>query len=318
MIISGVSILLPDNASLLAWGANLRPLTLNGQWWRLITNCFVHAGILHLLLNMYALLYIGILLEPRLGSQRFFAAYILSGIAASVNSLWWHEFTVSVGASGAVFGLYGVFLAMLTTNLIEKNARKALLASIGVFVFYNLANGLKDGIDNAAHIGGLICGLIIGYAYYPGLKKAVSNVFQYTTIIILSVFVLASSFVICSQISNDIGKYEKGMNTFAENERKALLVYNNEDVNMPTDSIKSMLSRGITSWNENIKLITELDRLQLPDTLHKRDEIILDYCMLRLKSYELMNKSVEENSKDYDAEINTYNDSIRIDLERLK
>ena len=109
-----------------------------------------------------------------------------------------------------------------------------------------------------------------------------------------------------------------GTITIIRGERKALLVYNNEDVNTPTDSLKSMLSRGITSWNENIKLITELDKLQLPDTLHKRDEIILDYCMLRLKSYELMNKSVEENSKDYDAEINTYNDSIRIDLERLK
>ena len=116
-------------------------------------------------------LYIGLLLEPRLGTIRFLGAYILTGIAASITSLWWHDLTISAGASGAIFGMYGVFLAMLTTNLIEKSARKALLTSIGVFVFYNLVNGMKGGIDNAAHIGGLVSGLLTGYAFYPSLKR---------------------------------------------------------------------------------------------------------------------------------------------------
>ena len=67
--------------------------------------------------------------------------------------------------------MYGVFLAMLTTNFIEKTTRKALLTSIGVFVGYNLLNGMKDGIDNAAHIGGLMAGLVIGFAFVPSLKN---------------------------------------------------------------------------------------------------------------------------------------------------
>jgi rhomboid protease GluP len=57
MVISGVNIMLPDNESLLNWGANFRPMTLGGQGWRLLTNCFLHIGIFHLLMNMYALLY---------------------------------------------------------------------------------------------------------------------------------------------------------------------------------------------------------------------------------------------------------------------
>lgn len=317
MVVSGASIMLPDNETLLTWGANFRPLTLNGEWWRLITNCFIHIGILHLLLNMYALLYIGLLLEPRLGSQRFATAYLLTGIAASVNSLYWHELTISAGASGAIFGLYGVFLAMLTTNLIEKTARKALLTSIGIFVLYNLANGVKGGIDNAAHIGGLICGLIIGYAFYPGLKKTVSKTFQYITTAALIVFVLTTSFTICSNISNDIGKYDNGMKTFAENEKKALLIYGS-DLNAPTDSLKSIVTTGINYWNENIKIVNELDKLELPDKIHERDKIILDYCNLRLKSYELINKAIAENTSDYDVQIRAYTDSIKNDLERLK
>ncbi len=318
MVIFGANILVPDNQTLITWGANLRPLTLSGEWWRLITNCFIHVGILHLLLNMYALLYIGLLLEPKLGSQCFFTAYLLTGIAGSVNSLYWHELTISAGASGAIFGLYGVFLAMLTTNLIEKTARKALLASISVFVVYNLANGLKDGIDNAAHIGGLICGLIIGYAYYPGLKKTVSKVFQYTTLIVLVVFVLTTSFVICSNISNDIGRYDDGMKTFADNEKKALMLYNVADTNTPTDTLKAMVTRGIQYWNENIKIINDLDKLQLPEAIHERNQTILDYCNLRLRSYELTDKAISENTGEYDSILKTYKDSIMTDLNKLK
>jgi rhomboid protease GluP len=173
MVLSGVHFFLPETESLVNWGANFKPVTLAGQWWRLLTCCFIHIGILHLLLNMYALLYIGLILEPYLGKTRFLAAYLLSGVAASMTSLWWHDLTVSAGASGAIFGMYGVFLAMLTTNLLDKSVKKALLTSIAVFISYNLMNGFKpnSGIDNAAHIGGLLSGLLIGYAFVPALKK---------------------------------------------------------------------------------------------------------------------------------------------------
>ncbi len=314
MVISGANIMLPDNQTLIAWGANFRPLTLEGEWWRLLTSCFVHVGILHLLLNMYALLYIGLLLEPRLGTQRFLAAYLLTGLASSVNSIWWHELTISVGASGAIFGLYGVFFAMLTTNLIEKTARKALLTSIGIFVLFNLANGLKSGIDNAAHIGGLLSGLMIGYAYYPGLRKPVSKRFQYITISILTVFILVTSFVICANIPNDVGKYDEGMQTFAANENNALLVYNATNNNTPLDSLKMLVLSGINDWNKNIILLNNIDKLKLPDEVHKRDIVILDYCNLRLKSFQLLYKKLEENSTAYDANIEAYNNNIQHDL----
>jgi rhomboid protease GluP len=207
---------------------------------------------------------------------------------------------------------------MLTTNLIEKTARKALLASISVFVFYNLANGMKGGVDNAAHIGGLICGLLIGYAYYPGLKKTVSNVFQYTTLIALAAFVLTTSFVVCLNIPNDIGRYDAGMKIFADNEKKALMLYNNANANTPVDTVKAMVARGIHYWNENIKIINDLDKFQLPDALHERNKIILDYCNLRLRSYELTGKAISENTRNYDSILRTYEDSLMIDINKLK
>lgn len=171
MTLASISTINPDTQSLLTWGGNFRPAIGAGQWWRLVTYMFLHAGIVHLAMNMFALLYIGTYLEPLLGKFRYGAAYLLTGICAGLLSISIHGYSVGVGASGAIFGLYGIFLAMLTTTHVEKTVRKTMLRSILFFVVFNLIMGLQGNTDNAAHIGGLISGLVIGYAYYPGLAK---------------------------------------------------------------------------------------------------------------------------------------------------
>lgn len=317
MAINGADIVLPDNESLLKWGANFRPLTMEGEWWRLLTCCFVHIGIIHLLLNMYALLYIGVLLEPFLGRARFLTAYLLTGIAASVTSLWWHDFSISAGASGAVFGMYGVFLAMLTTNLIDKSTRKALLTSIMVFVGYNLINGMKGGIDNAAHIGGLLSGLLIGYAFIPGLRRPGVTRLKYGTIVILTGLVLAGSFVVSKKLPRDLATYEEKMNEFVTLETMAMSVFN-----MPESATKDQLlyeinERGIYFWKESIKLIGDLEKLSLPGAVEKRNAILKDYCELRIKSYELMSRAISEDTDQYNDQIGEYNREIDLKIKAL-
>jgi membrane associated rhomboid family serine protease len=127
MVFNGVNIFHPNVLLLQKWGANIRPLTLEGEWWRLLTSCFLHTSIFHLIGNMSALIYIGLLLEPLLGRLSFFSAYILTGITASLTSLCLHNMITSAGASGAIMGMYGVFLALLTTKLIELEKRNLLL-----------------------------------------------------------------------------------------------------------------------------------------------------------------------------------------------
>ncbi len=305
MILSGVNAFFPDSESLIQWGANFRPITLEGEWWRLITSCFLHIGVFHLLMNMYALLYIGLLLEPHLGRARFLGAYLLTGIFASITSLWWHDLTISAGASGAIFGMYGVFLAMLTTNFIEKSARKALLTSIAVFIGYNLLNGLKGGIDNAAHIGGLISGLIIGYAYFPSLKNNNEPKWKYITIGFLTLIVLSSSSFVYRQIPNDIGEYDKRMQAFVTMESKAIEIYNLPE-NTPNDELLLKIKNGLHYWNESIKLINELDQLNLPEQLHIRNKKLIQYCDLRLKSYEIIYKAIDEDTDEYRLQIDDY------------
>lgn len=170
MALNGTSIIDPSSISLIEWGADYGPLTLTGDWWRTITCNFVHIGIFHLLMNMYAFLFIGIMLEQQIGFRRMFIAYLLTGLGSSAVSLFMHGDLVSAGASGSIFGLYGIFLAFLCFHRIEKGQRNALLSSILIFVGYNLMDGMKEGSNNAAHIGGLISGFLLGMAYVAGLR----------------------------------------------------------------------------------------------------------------------------------------------------
>jgi rhomboid protease GluP len=172
MAVNGAGIFEANGLVHIKWGSNYTPLTLSGDWWRLVTNIFIHFGIIHLLMNMYCLYTVGIYLEPMLGKVKYTAAYLCTGVLASLVSLWWHKDGVnSAGASGAIFGMYGLFLALLTTSLIPQQVRQPLLQSIGLFVVYNLVYGMKGGVDNAAHVGGLLSGFVIGYIYVFGIKK---------------------------------------------------------------------------------------------------------------------------------------------------
>ena len=310
MAIAGVSVIAPDGQQLIDWGANFKPMTLNGQWWRLISCCFIHIGLFHLLFNMYALLYIGLLLEPILGKARFLCAYIATGIAASLTSLLWNDLLISAGASGAIFGMYGVFLAMLTTKHIEKSARKAFLTSILIFIGYNLLNGMKDGIDNAAHIGGLFSGMIIGYIFYPSLKQTDSKRYQNLGIGFVITAILIATTVICTTTSNDVGKYDEKIKEFVALEASALEVYHLPK-NTSEDKILDLINnQGIKNWEKCIRLITDLQKLDLPWAIQYRNQLLLEYCKLRIKSYKLLNKAITEDTDKYKPQIDSCTNAI--------
>lgn len=166
MIIFDVHLLYPNGMELLEWGANRRRETMGGDWWRLVSSMFVHGGFMHLILNIYGLWLAAIFVEPILGRKRYFILYGVSGICGSIASIWWYENTISVGASGAIFGLYGAILGLLLTNAFPKDGKRGILIMIGFYVAINLLWGLTGGIDNAAHIGGLLSGALTGLILY--------------------------------------------------------------------------------------------------------------------------------------------------------
>jgi rhomboid protease GluP len=166
MVLSGVDISSPSALDLMRWGADRRMETMGGDWWRLFTSMFVHSGLAHLFANCIGLIFAAILVETILGHKNYLLLYLLAGLGGSVASIWWHADSVSVGASGAIFGVYGAALALALLNAYPKNAKKWMLVIISVYIILNLLWGLTGGIDNAAHIGGLLSGILITIVMY--------------------------------------------------------------------------------------------------------------------------------------------------------
>jgi rhomboid protease GluP len=165
MVLSGISLTNPTIKQLLTWGANWGPLSLNTQPWRIFASNYLHIGIIHIALNMWCLWNLGALAEQIFDPWTYVLTYTACGIGGSIASLWWHPLVVGAGASGAIFGLAGALIAALYLGRlpIPRDAMRATLRSLLTFAGYNLFfGGVVAGIDNAAHIGGLITGLALG------------------------------------------------------------------------------------------------------------------------------------------------------------
>jgi rhomboid protease GluP len=158
--------LIPHPGIIIQWGSNFGPLTLSGEWWRLFTCMFVHFGLVHLAFNMWVLWNMGRLVERMFGSLHYALLYVFAGLCGSMASLWWHPNINSAGASGAIFGLLGGLLAFVLNpasgvppTIVATQRRSGI-----VFIAYNLFVGFTNhGIDNAAHLGGLVGGFVIGW-----------------------------------------------------------------------------------------------------------------------------------------------------------
>jgi len=155
--------------NLIRWGANFGPLTVSGEYWRLLTAAFVHGGLLHIAFNMWCLWSIGTLCERLFGRWQTLVIYLLTGVGGSLLSIAWASERLSVGASGAIFGIVGALLAGLKFgNLGLSGAQRAqMISSMISFSAINFALGFGflgfgANTDNMAHLGGFVTGLLIG------------------------------------------------------------------------------------------------------------------------------------------------------------
>ena len=174
-----------------------------GEWWRLITSTFVHVTLLHLALNMWCLWNLGLFGEPLLGRPGLVVVYLLTGAAGMLQSLavsrFSGEMSVVAGASGAVFGIAGILIVLLSNRKLALpwDELRSLRRQVIFFALANLAIGMAPGIlpslspqhlrqmhmdpemlpriDNSAHIGGLLCGLALGLPLFPRMTSGRSS-----------------------------------------------------------------------------------------------------------------------------------------------
>ena len=163
---------LSDPATLIAWGGSVGPRTTNGEWWRLITSLFVHAGVLRLLANVIGLVSVGFMLERLVGPVAFAVTYIAAGVMAGVVELSAHQIDVNTGASGAIFGVYGLLLASTMWGFYRPSSATIPLAALkglapGAFVFLSV-DVLTHGLHSDGRFAGLAAGFVAGIILVAG------------------------------------------------------------------------------------------------------------------------------------------------------
>jgi len=173
----------PSVEALVKWGANFVPLTFgHAEVWRLVTSIFLHGNWLHILVNMYSLFAVGTILETFCGEKKYLLIYFLTGILASFASAAYSLIrikpTISVGASGAVLGVYATLLTIMYVrkDIFIPKARRDMLRNGALFVGYNLFIGIMvPEIDNAAHVGGFLSGIVAGFLVAPSIRLQVQS-----------------------------------------------------------------------------------------------------------------------------------------------
>ncbi|MCU1247003.1 MAG: rhomboid family intrarane serine protease [Edaphobacter sp.] len=191
MVLHGVSATDPTTGQLVHYGATNAYLVLSGQWWRLLTATFVHVGLLHIATNMWCLWNLGLLGEPLLGPAGLIAVYLITGVAGNLLSLLFNVFqrdgvSVGAGASGAVFGIAGILIVLLSNKKLPIPAfeLKRLRRSVIQFAVLNLIIGVGANftsivrIDNKAHIGGFLSGLALGVPLLPRMTSGRTRYLQ--------------------------------------------------------------------------------------------------------------------------------------------
>jgi rhomboid protease GluP len=174
MAVFSGAVFAPDRPTLIAWGANYGAQTLGGEWWRLVTSTFVHIGVIHIALNMWVFWNLGQLVERLVGNVGFLVLYFVSGVFGSLTSVYWRPEVLSAGASGAVFGVFGALMGfiVLRSDSVPKQVLAELRNSGLTFLGYNLVFGFSiQGIDMAAHLGGLASGFLCGLVMSQRLDR---------------------------------------------------------------------------------------------------------------------------------------------------
>ncbi|WP_129715338.1 rhomboid family intramembrane serine protease [Pedobacter sp. SYP-B3415] len=286
-------------------GANNRELVLAGQVWRLVTYQFLHVGIWHLFLNMFALSYTGLMAENKMGSIRFLIIFLLSGICGGMVSVADHEHIFMLGASGSIMGMFGAFLALILNKAFEKHANQALLISTAIVCAFMLLNGLRSHqVDNAAHFGGFISGFIFSYLLdeRARLTGAMKLGLRYTLVAFLAISFIALMYVKVPKY--DTAEFRKLSIVFTENIRSFNRLYRPAADMDRAERLRLIRENGIEAWQKNTRIVAEMNRLTLNKTTAVTCRLFTAITPRALRASELLYKEAASESAAYRGEIN--------------
>ncbi len=273
--------------TLFQMGAVFNPLTLDKEWYRIFTHLFLHGHLMHLAFNMYALFSVGSVLEQEIGTKKFIWVYMLAGIAASLSSLYWNLFTIGVGASGAIFGLFGFSVLLNVFNSHRQGLSiTPILINFGIFLVINLLFAKALHADNAAHMGGLVAGAsLAGLSLLQNENHVLNIEYLFLPLLVIIYFLLPRYQV------NYYHFFEK---VIAQEDSAKLLFANR---NLTDDQFTKSFERENAGWDSALKSLNTIT--YLPKTLHLDTFKLKHYIHWRKKENDYRVTMIERESYIY-------------------
>jgi rhomboid protease GluP len=302
-ILSGVNAVKPSIPDLCAWGADFGPLTLGGDWWRLLTSTFLHIGFLHILFNMLFLAGAGMLVERMVGHIGFLVLYLMSGLCGSLASLFIHPMLVSAGASGAIFGVYGALLGVLLLNRSGVPAKTLIqLRNQGLgFIAYNLVFGMtQPNIDTAAHIGGLLAGFLGGLVLSQPLTRQslATRPLRNRGLCLLGVSLVIGGMIgvyakhaDLAKVANELTRLESDVDTLLERVNRA--AEQAKQRTLSDDAMADILARDVLpEWRAMRSRLSQLKNV--PEELKAYVRLFGEYLQVYQEAWEIFVQGLRE------------------------
>jgi rhomboid protease GluP len=302
-----------DGPSLVRLGSNFGPYTTSGDWWRLLTSLFLHAGILHLAFNMWALASFGPVVERLYGSVSYALLYFVAGVAGSLASISLNPAINSVGASGAIFGLLGALIAaqLRSAASFPPSVLRPLRRSSLIFTGYALLAGLlSTGVDNAAHLGGVVTGFLLGLLLsrpVTGLRLSTGDFLQrFGLAAVASIFVLGTVVAAARSATTRLtgeGLYAATVHWFTPGEIAALQRWRElgalaDADKLDDDTYAERIEREVVPFWREADL--RLKKIELPKTSSDYESLLLlrSVATGRLRAYQLAQQGLRQHDSD--------------------
>jgi len=260
MVLTGGSLQSFSGELLIRWGGNYGPLTISGEYWRLVTAGFVHANFFHFAFNMWGLWNLGRLAERLFGKWQTALIYLLTGVGGALLSIAYNHHRLSVGASGAIFGIAGAILVGIKFGEVPISAaeKKATLSSLVFVVILNFSMGISGRIDNMCHLGGFVTGLLVGLPLGAFFRN---KLLQVTTLVVTAAVLAAGGLELVQKNGAEADKAAAIIAWQQQNYAKTVLLLEKYTVARPDDDEGLvMLSEAYLNNNEPDKAISALEQ----------------------------------------------------------
>lgn len=319
MVLKGASFPDPSAADILSWGGSMRAYITGGEWWRLAVAIFVPVSFVQLIVNIVAIYFIGLMVESILGKAKFLIAFLTAGVLANFVSIIKYNDTVIAGASGAIFGLYGVFLAFATTRYINRRFPKVWLLSIVAYVVFSITISVSADVYNAINFSGLIAGICIGYAFYffhykRNIARAGGTRISVEILLVTALVI----FLYVRSDRNDSIRFEKAVMRLNRIEVKAMTQMQRLQYTKSNEEAATILRDStLPEWQRFKTELNKTNKYKLNGELTAKRKLLNQYAGMRIKQTDLIYQSVKNSSNRYDSQIEMISDSIDKIIDRL-